>query len=257
MQRPRRAPAARSARISGLLRRRPHLQEPGEGEIQQAQGQTEAQKETLTPDRSAGCRTARRRKTELEIEKATASDLTTVLGWLEREHAEDGDGFWCNRAIIERSLELEDLWVVRKGGEAVAFQVGIYAADIVSVRKDWRRKGLGDALFAASLERARIDGINVLDRMFAAQFLDVLAAARLRALRRHARVCEGDRPARAHANLRRSAGAAVGRGRDQLYPERATYGREETPPIAAHQVRGGRLDDGTIMLERRVVGLRR
>jgi GNAT superfamily N-acetyltransferase len=162
MQRPRRAPAARSARISGLLRRRPHLQEPGEGEIQQAQGQTEAQKETLTPDRSAGCRTARRRKTELEIEKATASDLTTVLGWLEREHAEDGDGFWCNRAIIERSLELEDLWVVRKGGEAVAFQVGIYAADIVSVRKDWRRKGLGDALFAASLERARIDGINVL-----------------------------------------------------------------------------------------------
>src|SRR3546814_17581979 len=51
---------------------------------------------------------------------------------------------------------------MRRGVEAVAVQVGDYAADIVSVRKDCRRQGLGDALFAASLQRAMNDNVNVL-----------------------------------------------------------------------------------------------
>src|SRR3546814_14545232 len=34
-----------------------------------------------------------------------------------------------------------------------------------------------------------------------------------------------------------------------------TYGRGPVPPIASHRIRGSRLDDGTIMLERRVIGL--
>src|SRR3546814_7002481 len=72
------------------------------------------------------------------------------------------DLFWCNRRIIENALEHGDLWVIRRGVEAVAVQVGDYAADIVSVRKDCRRQGLGDALFAASLQRAMNDNVNVL-----------------------------------------------------------------------------------------------
>src|SRR3546814_5394918 len=40
-----------------------------------------------------------------------------------------------------------------------------------------------------------------------------------------------------------------------FYPETATYGRGPVPPIASHRIRGSRLDDGTIMLERRVIGL--
>lgn len=192
----------------------------------------------------------------MEIEKATVSDLATILGWLEREYAKDGDGFWCNRAIIERSLELDDLWVVRKGGEAVAFQVGNYAADIVSVRKDWRRKGLGDALFAASLERARRDGVNVLS-------IECSPRSSWTFWQRHGFVRFGDMREFGKITARRvlartfdippelpSAEVVI-----SFYPEHATYGREETPPIAAHHVRGGRMDDGTITLERRVVGL--
>src|SRR3546814_5541973 len=68
---------------------------------------------------------------------------------------------WCNRRIIENALEHGDLWVIRRGVEAVAVQVGDYAADIVSVRKDCRRQGLGDALFAASLQRAMKDRKSV------------------------------------------------------------------------------------------------
>src|SRR3546814_6199428 len=34
-----------------------------------------------------------------------------------------------------------------------------------------------------------------------------------------------------------------------------TYGRGPVPPIASHRIRGSRLDDGTIMQERRVIGL--
>ena len=37
-----------------------------------------------------------RRSDDIDVQKATADDFATVLGWLEREYAEDdGEGFWC------------------------------------------------------------------------------------------------------------------------------------------------------------------
>src|SRR3546814_8759480 len=45
---------------------------------------------------------------------------------------------------------------------------------------------------------------------------------------------------------------------DTLFPYTTlfrSYGRGPVPPIASHRIRGSRLDDGTIMLERRVIGL--
>jgi hypothetical protein len=39
-----------------------------------------------------------------------------------------------------------------------------------------------------------------------------------------------------------------------FYPEGAVHG-DDMPPIAVHEVRGERLDDGSIFLERRVIGL--
>src|SRR3546814_8147151 len=53
-----------------------------------------------------------------------------------------------------------------------------------------------------------------------------------------------------YTTLFRSADIVIG-----FYPETATYGRGPVPPIASHRIRGSRLDDGTIMLERRVIGL--
>ena len=67
--------------------------------------------------------------------RATDVDVSVILGWLEREYNEDREGFWCNRSVILQSLENGDLWVIRDRGVAVAFQVGDYGTDIVSVRQ--------------------------------------------------------------------------------------------------------------------------
>ena len=74
-----------------------------------------------------------------EVLPATENDLKVILGWLEREYAEDEKGLWSNRCTITRSFrEDRDHWVIRKDGEAVAFQVGVYGTDIVCVWKDDR-----------------------------------------------------------------------------------------------------------------------
>ena len=98
----------------------------------------------------------------MATERATKHDLEEVLSWLEREYLEDDEGFWCNRGIIKRSFKDENLWVIREDGEAVAFQVGDYATDILCVRKDRQRRGFGTALFKSSLARAMKDNLNVL-----------------------------------------------------------------------------------------------
>lgn len=190
-----------------------------------------------------------------EVVKATPEDLAIVLGWLEREYEEDGEGFWSNRGIIERA-QGEDLWVIRRDGAAVAVQVGDYAADIVSVRKEFRRQGLGDALFAASLERAARDDVNVLS-------IECTPRTSWTFWRRHGFERYGDRSEWGKITARRvlsksfdlpgdvpSVNVVVG-----FYPEAATYGRGEVAPVAEHHVRGVRLVDGTVLLERRLIGL--
>ena len=192
----------------------------------------------------------------MDVVKATPGDLAAVLTWLEREYAEDSEGFWCNRGIIERALELGDLWVIRRDDDAVAVQVGDYAPDIVSVRKDCRRQGLGDALFAASLQRAMDDNVNVLSiecsprsswtfwqRHGFGRFGDVSEWGKITARRILPR--SFDLPAGMP-----TADVVIG-----FYPEAATYGCDPIPPIAAHRVRGSRINDGTVMLERRIIGL--
>lgn len=186
---------------------------------------------------------------------ATSDDLGVVLGWLEREYREDGEGFWCNRRIIERALDV-DLWVIRRDGEAVAFQVGDYAADIVSVRKPYRRQGLGDALFAASLERATRDNVNVLS-------IECMPRTSWSFWQRHGFERYGDLSEWGKITARRVLGRAFDLPRDlqsvdvevAFYPEAASYGRGAVAPVAQHRVCGVRLDDGAVLLERRVIGL--
>ncbi|KQN01211.1 hypothetical protein ASE78_17465 [Sphingomonas sp. Leaf25] len=192
----------------------------------------------------------------MEVVMATAADLASVLGWLEQEYAEDGEGFWCNRRIIESALEHGDLWVIRRGDEPIAVQVGDYAPDIVSVRKDCRQQGLGDALFAASLQRAIDDNVNVLS-------IECSPRSSWTFWQRHGFKRFGDLGEWGRITARRilprsfdiptdvpSADVEIG-----FYPESATYGRGEVPAIVSHRLRGGRLDDGAILLERRVIGL--
>jgi GNAT superfamily N-acetyltransferase len=97
------------------------------------------------------------------VVQGTDQDATVILEWLQQEHAEDGEGFWSNRGIIENAALDGELYVIRRRGTPVAFQVGHHAPDIISVRKDYRRTGMGRALIEASIERAARDDITVLE----------------------------------------------------------------------------------------------
>ena len=98
----------------------------------------------------------------MQVETANLDDVEHILQWLLAEYKQDEFGFWSNRGIIERAQTEGELWVIRIDGDPVAFQVGHYSADIVSVHQKHKRRGLGTALFKASLERAYRDDVNVL-----------------------------------------------------------------------------------------------
>jgi GNAT superfamily N-acetyltransferase len=192
---------------------------------------------------------------ELGVERATREDLATVLGWLEREYRRDGEGFWCNRNIIRRSFDRGELWIARHNGKAVAFQVGNYAPDILCVRKDRRHQGFGSALFEAALARAYEGNVNVLsgecspptslpfwEKHGFERYGDMSDWGKIivrRVLQRHF-----DIP----ASLPRATVAIA------FFPESASY-RQVVAPLAVHKVKAGRLADGALMLERRVIGL--
>lgn len=103
----------------------------------------------------------------MQVTRSTDRDLEQVLAWLRHEYdEEEGVGFWANREMIRQAHtgeegrfgEVNELWVVREGDEAVAFQVGRYSPEITCVRNDRKGRGYGTALFKAGLARAIEDG---------------------------------------------------------------------------------------------------
>lgn len=198
------------------------------------------------------------RPTQTDVQKATSEDLKFVLDWLKCEYEDDdGEGFWCNRNVISRALDSDELWVIRRNGQAVAFQVGTYSADIVSVRKDYRNCGLGRALFEASLERARKDDVNVLHGQCAPEtslgFWEKMGFERYQ-----------DRHQPDYVMVRMVIPRKFELPTDipranvtiTFYPEESQYyGRSDVPPIVQHFVTGAQLADGSVALDRRVIGL--
>ena len=197
--------------------------------------------------------------TPTEVSPAIQNDLVCILAWLEREYDEDdGDGFWCNRDVIRDAFdEAGNLWVIRRDGEAVAFQVGEYAASIISVRKDHRRSGLATSFVKASIERAKAADVNMLSvqcapeasfafwkRMGFEKYHDYRRPGDLRVRRVLPRTFD---PPPNPAPIEVIVG---------FYPEKATYhDGQDIPPIEENRVVGFRDLDGSILLERRVIGL--
>ena len=182
----------------------------------------------------------------------TKADLDQVLGWLEREYEEDGEGFWCNRNLLPKGLDDEDFYVIRHAGEAIAFQLGHYSPDIANVRKDKQGQGFGTALLNAAIARARRDNVNILD-------VECAPRTSLTFWEKHGfeRYMDGPR-IKARRTLQREAELPSELPRVpiriEFYPERVIYGRDEqVEPIAVHEVSGARLDDGAVILERRVI----
>ena len=197
------------------------------------------------------------RHTADEVVNSTAADRDYILHWLEGEHAEDGSGFWSNRNIIARSHEAGDLWVIRRDGGAVAFQVGEHAADIVSVRKDHRDGCFGTALFEASLQRAERDGVNVLEGQCSPEtslgFWERMGFERYDDRRRPDQI-------RVRRVLPRKFDLPADLPRVRVVveylPERALYSDSGTvPAIVTHEIEGAVHPDGSVMLARRALGL--
>ncbi|QPQ54373.1 hypothetical protein IC614_08405 [Allosphingosinicella flava] len=192
----------------------------------------------------------------MEVVKATSADLDCILGWLEREHQEDGYGFWSNRRLIIQALEYDELTVIREEGDAVAFQVGKHAPDITSIRKDRRGKGHGTALFEAGLRRAIKENVNVLNITCAPAtswtFWRRFGFEALGPVREWGEV-------KARRVLERRHELPHGTPADvevAFYPEDALCrDGDAVEPLAAHRPEAVRMEDGTTALDSRVVGL--
>lgn len=196
--------------------------------------------------------------TAIEVVEATPEDITCILGWLKREYDEDGDGFWCNANLISDAGKTPgDIWVVRRNGEAVAFQLGRYSASILSVRKDYRKMSLGTALVEASVERAFRDDVNALSVQCQPEesfgFWERMGFVGYGDLEPHNHVM-------AYRILPRTFKLPFAPSSIEVvigfYPESAKYGdAKDVLPIAEHQVAGVHADDGSIILNQRVIGL--
>lgn len=197
-------------------------------------------------------------KTTAQVVEATHEDIARILAWLKREYDKDGDGFWCNHNLISAAFDsLGDLSVIRRNGEAVAFQLGRYSAASLSVRKGYRNMGLGAALVEASVERALRDDVNALsvhcepkeslgfwERMGFVRYGDIGPYSVIKARRILPRTF--DLPIATSP-----IDVVVG-----FYAESATYeDAKDVLPIAEHHVAGVHANDGVIMLDQRVVGL--
>lgn len=202
---------------------------------------------------------AKNKQTNAKVSKAKKEDLHCILAWLKCEYDEDGgSGFWCNRGVIEKSFrEDHDLWVIRQDGKAVAFQVGKYAAVILAVRKDHRKQGMAASLIEASVRRARADNVTALSVQCAPEeSLEFW---------KHMGFKEYSDPRRpglllARRTLPQTFELPLSAPKIKVvigfYPEATNYGGgSEITPIIEHFVMGVQDLDGSIMLERRVVGI--
>ena len=187
----------------------------------------------------------------------TEDDRDQVLEWLEREFKEGSNDFWHNRNMIAEALEYDRFFVIRDNGEAVAFQVGEYSPSIANVRKDKQGQGYGTALLEASVARAFDEDVNVLD-------VECAPRSSLTFWQRHGFERYGDMSDWGKLTARRSLPRSFDLPPElprapvtiTFYPERIKYSRDEpVEPLAVHHVSGAYLDDGSLLLERRVFAL--
>ncbi len=186
------------------------------------------------------------------VQQANEDDVGVILGWLEREYREDGEGFWSDRRKISRSFEEGDLWVIREDRDAIAFQIGDYGTELVCVRKDRRRHGYGTALVEFSLTQAIRDNVNVLAG-------ECLTAGSFSFWKKMGfEPYGGGSPITVRRVLHRAHDISPELPRVEVtvsfYPEAAIYS-SGVSPLGVHPLTAGRLKNGRITLPYRVVGI--
>ena len=100
----------------------------------------------------------------MNIRRSSESHLRQILDTLSDEYDESGEGFYGNRNIIESSFQEGTLYVYRNDSDvALGFVIrGNSEIDILWVREDLRRSGIGKALATHALESAYKDDLPVL-----------------------------------------------------------------------------------------------
>jgi GNAT superfamily N-acetyltransferase len=98
----------------------------------------------------------------MTITVSTDDDLAVILHWLKAEYDREntGNGFWCNRNILQKDHAAGELLVLREAGEVVAFQTGrLLTPGILEVRPDLRGRGYGKLLADYCIAEARSKNI--------------------------------------------------------------------------------------------------
>lgn len=103
----------------------------------------------------------------MRIRKSTDADLSEILRWLSDEDARGVEGcFHCNRKSISGAHQDGELYVAAETSEnkAVAFILGgKRGPDILAVREEWRRRGVGRQLAEFWLREAKQRDLCVLE----------------------------------------------------------------------------------------------
>ncbi|WP_092705319.1 GNAT family N-acetyltransferase [Rhodanobacter glycinis] len=99
----------------------------------------------------------------IDISASTKQLLNQVLGWLEREQQECGEGFFCKSKMLVQAHEAGELYCGLAGGSAVGFVMhSIVSArasiDILEVHPERRRQRIGTQLALNAIERLRSAG---------------------------------------------------------------------------------------------------
>lgn len=98
----------------------------------------------------------------------TKTHLSQLQTWLKAEHENEGDGFFCNWNIIERSFEDDALFCITSDELAIGFLAwrnhgGRVRLDICEIQPGFRRMELGRHLIEASLARFAQKGVFIAD----------------------------------------------------------------------------------------------
>jgi len=100
-----------------------------------------------------------------QVRPATKMDLAEILGWLKEERDATGEGFYCNKEVIERSFARGEGLCAIKNGTIVGFAVIQMFSEggdvhIIEAHPSARRQRLGTQLLEAAIEVLCGQGAN-------------------------------------------------------------------------------------------------
>jgi GNAT superfamily N-acetyltransferase len=198
----------------------------------------------------------------MTIAVSKEDDLAAILGWLKDEHDREGtgNGFWCNHSILQKDHDAGQLLVLREAGETVAFQTGrLLTPGILEVRPDLRGRGYGKQLADYCIAEARSKDICFLhiecNPHTSIPFWQKMGFT---LFPKHPNT-NGYRYPQAYMLLQRKFEIPASCSETivliQFYPDGAQPRLEETA-LSEFRPRACRQDDGSILLEDRVIGFR-